>query len=290
MKRIIATVFLFIFISVFSLATFAESYPIQKFFGAWHYSVNGTDYSSSIVNVTSDRNLIFTFPDSVSGTFINRLELYIMPYSDNPSSSTNLYGVEHITGHFNAYIQGQTPSALDNSLAYVYNQVFDPINNTWSLQSSGPISNGSFFDIVPTSGISTRLSIQITNFVLTGSNSIVLDFSDLAINDINVIDNLVVSQKVNDFNESSGEVISSIESFEAFENSAFNSMINVTEDINAASSYVSDVASFLEDSYEATALYAGTFAVINNFSIISGFIVIVAVFMVVSYIIFGRAG
>lgn len=290
MKRIIATVFLFIFISVSSLATFAEdSYPVEGFIAYWRYSTDGTTWTQANVTSTSSRDgLVFHFPTVPSGLLISRLELVLVPYSGSPSVINNLYNVHSISGTFHVYSQGNS-GTLGNLQFTIYNQVYDSTLG-WSVDGQADGSNGSSFFIEPSNGISTRINFVTYNYSVLGPTDITFSFSELYINDVDYIDKIHVDEAISDFESQSDNVLSSISDFETFQNDAFEAMVDVTNDINNVSSYVSDVSTFLEDSYEAVALYTGTFAVINNFSIISGFIVIVAVFMVVSYIIFGRAG
>lgn len=297
MKRIIATVFLFIFISAFSLATFAEeSYPVERYFVYVSEYVSPGVYQEVNVTTSVSRNgLTLTLPHISEPSTQIRIILTSLPASNSQAINKSVYS-----------ISGSV------SLSWVINQSFLPQNFTGSVENqkfksslpnpqypdaavnyevdgSVSISNNISFSIAPSSQLSARLVFYL-DLGTWLSGAPVITFNNLYINNEDILDQVYVDEAVRDFEQSSGDVLSVISDFDAFENSAFDSMVNVTNDINNASSYVSDVATFLEDSYEAVSLYTGTFAVINNFSIISGFIVIVAVFMVVSYIIFGRAG
>lgn len=298
MKRIIATVFLFIFISAFSLATFAEeAYPVERYFVYVSEYVSPGVYQE--VNVTSSvsiNGLTLTLPHITEPSTQIRIILTSLPASTSQPINKSVYS-----------ISGSV------SLSWVNNQSFLPQNFTgrvenqkfkstlpnpqypdaganYEVDGSASISNNISFSIAPSSQLSARLVFYLDlGSWLSGAP--VITFNDLYINNENIIDKIVIEEKIDDAKEQMGMIIDPVLSdSDALHELEDGVIVDLYNGMPAVDQAFSDAADWMDDISSSGVGFGRVMLTIYNETPFFGAIsVVVAILALVSFVLFGRA-
>lgn len=286
MKRIIATVFLFIFISAFSLATYADSYPISQFIAYWRYT-DATTQESILSNVTSSvvrDGLDFTFPYTSNVT--SSISLYLLSYSG--SNISNIPNARSLSGSLSIFGSNVTlePTISDSNFTLVVQYY---LNGSWVTNYSGSFHNGDSFYIELDPSYIGRIRIDYTKPFL--SNSLTFHFSSLNINDISVIDQISTDKKIDDAKEVMGMIIDPVLSdSDALHDIEEGVIVDLYNGMPAVDQAFSDASDWMDDISSTGVGFGRVMLTIYNETPFFGAIsAVVSILALVSFVLFGRA-
>lgn len=299
MKKIIATVFLFIFILVSSLATVSYAEDIDVLTATvtvYRQSASSTPVVLSGALVTLNNNTL-SVQDLAGGGDIRYIVVITPDYQGDISG---LKDTSKLTAYF-----VNTPTLFISTLAVTYSfssgdVVNTPLNSTQNpiILNNEPNGSGQLYSITysysntmaPFNRFEIEVNLSFDDPLMSALNGIQLrlDQTNLYLEDIVSGDQF--NDDVTDFENFAGDVIDQITDYETITDFVYDQLVDVNGGLEIIDDYIgqaSDMVNLLSDTQSSFALLT---APILNHPIVVIMSIFVSLCMLLCYLFYGRVG